>query len=223
MGSGSTGGPSAVDRGTAAAANTPEVGKGILDLSGLRGISLTGVEAAPDGAVSYRQAQVYNDQEMALASNVNNYIAKFLGELRESVMDTQGRLLAFSRSADTQPAGAAKELLELVNTRADHLQSSLRDYQSSILNPSSDAGMIINYDGKDELVRNAARVLVDVVSGLSKVSGFLTAIVNAPRVASIESYTDAKGVAADTSNFLGEVLYRDNGIVVTESGFRSRT
>lgn len=222
MGSGSTGTPGADDRRGAAAAKTPKAGTGILDLSGFRAISLTGFEGAPDVAVSYREAQVRNDQERTLTSNVNEHIAKFLGELRESVMDTQGRLLAFSRSPDPQPVGAAKELLELVNTRADHLQSSLHDYQGSILNPSSGAGMLINHDGKDELVRNPARILVDVVSRLSKVSSFLTAIVNAPRVASIESYADAKGVAADTSNLLGEVLYGDSGLVVTESGFRNR-
>lgn len=209
----------------------PVVG-GILDLSKLasfsREIALVERQALGDRPVTYEEAQVRNEERKIRNSNLNAYIAEFLEQLQGVVIDTQHRLISFSSSKDPQPQEAARELLELISRRGERLQTSLLEYQETILSPSNAAELNVNYDGYESMYRlatNPAKILGEVLRGLSTVSAHLAPLVNSPRGEvrdTIEAYKEAKEVSSEIFCALGDVLAGERGISITISGLRNR-
>lgn len=204
---------------------------GILELSGLAQVSrelAEGEKARGDRPVTYEEAQVRSEERRIRNSNLNAYIAGFLEQLQGVVIDTQHRLISFSSSKDPQPEEAARELLALISLRSERLQTSLLEYQETILATSNLAELKVNYDGDESMFRlatNPAKILGEVLRGLSRVSAHLSSLVNSRTGEvrdAIEAYKEAKEVSSEVFCALGDVLAGERGISITISGLRNR-
>jgi hypothetical protein len=178
--------------------------------------------------VTYEEAQVRSEERRIRNSNLNAYIAGFLEQLQGVVIDTQHRLISFSSSKDPQPEEAARELLALISLRSERLQTSLLEYQETILATSNLAELKVNYDGDESMFRlatNPAKILGEVLRGLSRVSAHLSSLVNSRTGEvrdAIEAYKEAKEVSSEVFCALGDVLAGERGISITISGLRNR-